>query len=58
MDEIKNKVKDIDDLKKIVDEIEKDKSFSGLHNDIKKFKSEIIKELNKNWLNKLVKVKY
>ena len=52
MEQVRNRVKNIDDLQKVVDDIEKDKSFSELHNDIKEFKNEFSKELNKEKIAK------
>jgi len=45
--EIKQKTKNIEDLNKIINEIEKDDSFIGLKNELKEFKDEFYKELQR-----------
>ncbi len=45
--EIRQRISNIEELNKIRDHMEKDESFSGLKEDLKEFKNEFLKELNK-----------
>jgi hypothetical protein len=41
--EVRQKVRNIEELSKIINEIENDNSFIGLHNELKEFKDEFYK---------------
>lgn len=45
--EVKLRTKNIDELNKIISDMENSDSFDGLKEDIKEFKNEFLKELNK-----------
>ena len=55
MSEVKEKTKNIEELNKIINEIENNDSFAGLQKELKQFKDEFFKELQKEKLQKNIK---